>query len=131
MTGYLLDTHAYLWALMEPERLHPQAYRMIHSDTHDLFFSIASLWEVCIKHGKGLLSLPEPPREYFPTKLQQNRVSLLEIKPSHVYESGTLTRYQGDPFDRMLIAQAMVEGLTVITSDMSFKHYGVRVIKAS
>ncbi len=121
----LLDTHAYLWMLGDPARLSPRARRACADARSVLYVSVASAWEVAIKLGRGSLRLDVSLAELFAHHRQAARVELLEIKLSHTLEVAALPALHRDPFDRLLVAAARLEGLPVISADAAFDAYGV------
>jgi PIN domain nuclease of toxin-antitoxin system len=122
----LLDTHTFLWGLSEADKLSAAARRAIASS--ETFWSIASIWEALIKTQVGKLPLPVPVGPYLISKMTANGVSVLSIQLEHVLRVEQLPMHHRDPFDRMLIAQAMEEGLPIITADPLFSRYPVEVI---
>jgi PIN domain nuclease of toxin-antitoxin system len=124
----LLDTHTFLWAISDDERLSRRAQKTFTGPT-ELWLSVASLWEILIKVKTGKLPLPEPSGPYLVKKLSENRIDVLPIKLDHVLRLETLAVHHRDPFDRILIAQSMVEKLPLITSDPIFEHYSVELIR--
>ena len=123
----LLDTHTFLWAISEQEKLSERA-QQIYTGSHDLKLSVASLWEALVKVKAGKLPLPRPAGPYLIGELKKNHIEVLPIKLDHVLRTETLPVYHRDPFDRILIAQSLEESLPLITSDSMFKRYGVQVI---
>ena len=118
----LLDTHLLLWAATENQKLPKPARRLIDSPDHELFFSAASLWEVAIKRGLG--------REDFKVDARLLRRGLLDngyrelpILSDHVVATESLPPIHKDPFDRVLVAQATVEGITLVTTDALIAQY--------
>ena len=122
----LLDTHALLWAVAEPEKLSPTARAAIEAGTNDVAFSACSIWELAIKSSTGKLEMPRDLHEQIRTR----RYSPVDITSEHGLVAGALPQHHGDPFDRMLIAQAQVESLTVVTRDPRFSLYDVDVLAA-
>jgi PIN domain nuclease of toxin-antitoxin system len=123
----ILDTHAFLWAIAGNRRMSGQA-RDIFAGPSDLVLSSASLWEILIKVQSGKLNFPRPAGPYVISKLAENRIEILPISTDHVLAIERLPVHHRDPFDRMLIAQSMEEGWPIITADLAFKQYPVRVI---
>ncbi|HEX6547505.1 MAG TPA: type II toxin-antitoxin system VapC family toxin [Candidatus Dormibacteraeota bacterium] len=128
---YLLDTHVWLWMQAAPERLSDRVRKLIADAGVDLLFSAASSWEIAIKHSQGRLELPEPPVTYVPSRMRASGVQGLPIKHIHALQMAGLEPHHRDPFDRMLVAQAQVEGLTIITADPVFSRYAVPVLIAA
>jgi PIN domain nuclease of toxin-antitoxin system len=124
---YLLDTSVFLWALAAPEKLNRRARKLLSDQRQQLFFSAASSWEISIKHVLGRLELPEPPSKYIPTWLQRWGLRALDISHPHALASGELPSHHQDPFDRVLIAQANLEQMVLLTADRVFSKYPVEV----
>ena len=122
----LLDANALLWAVEQPERLAPSARAAIADASNSVLVSAASLWELAIKHGLGRLRLPEE----FHSRLEERGFDMLSITPEHAWVAGALPLHHGDPFDRMLVAQAQLEGLTIVTRDAKIARYQVAVLPA-
>ena len=118
----LLDTHLLLWAAGHAERLSNAAIELIEAPDNDLWFSVASLWELVIKRGLGRKDFRVDPR-LLRRGLLENGYSELPIASEHAIAVEALPMIHRDPFDRMLIAQAMHEGLTLLTSDRSVAQY--------
>jgi len=128
---YLLDTHVWLWMLTAPERLSPQARRVITDAHTDLMLSAASSWEIAIKYAIGRLPLPEIPETYVPSRMRMSGVGGLPVEHSHALRVAALKPRHRDPFDRLLVAQAQIERLGIITADLVFKLYDVEVLVAA
>ena len=126
----LLDTQAWLWMAASPERLSARARKLVETSDNELFLSAASAWEIAIKHALGKLRLPEPPARYVPSRLETMRVMALSIEHEHALRVAVLPSLHRDPFDRLLIAQAQIEGLPILTSDQVFGSYDVATIQA-
>lgn len=118
----LLDTHLLLWAAGQPERLSQAARELIEADENELVFSTASLWEVVIKRGLGREDFKVDPR-LLRRGLLDNGYSELPIGSEHVVAIDTLPPIHKDPFDRVLVAQALVEGITLLTTDATVARY--------
>jgi PIN domain nuclease of toxin-antitoxin system len=121
----LLDTHAFLWFMEGSARLSKSAKDHIEDQSHDLLLSIASLWEMAVKISLGKLDVPRPFAEFMQSHLALSSIGLLEINPQHTYAVPDLPFHHRDPFDRLLVAQCLSEGLTLISSDGVFEKYGV------
>lgn len=126
----LLDTHCWLWMLAAPERLSAAARRLVAAGENELLLSAASAWEIAIKHTLGKLRLPEPPAAYLPPLMSASGVTPLPVLHGHAFRVADLPPHHRDPFDRLLIAQAQVEGIPILTADPVFSRYDVEVIKA-
>ncbi len=123
--SYLLDTSTLLWALGSPERLSRRVRRLV--DAADNVVSVASYWEVVVKSQKGLLSIADP-ATWWQRATELMAVRLLSIRASHVTALAGLPTLHKDPFDRILIAQAIAEGLDFVTNDEHIAAYSVRTI---
>jgi PIN domain nuclease of toxin-antitoxin system len=122
--GLLVDTHAVLWWLADDPVL-PEAARAALADPgHELLVSAASLWEVAIKRATGRLEAPDE----LPELIAEEGFAWLSVSARHAWEAGGLPFHHRDPFDRLLIAQARVESLAVVTGDPRFGAYGVPVL---
>lgn len=128
--SYLLDTHVWLWLLAEPHRLRPSLLTELQDRGTTLFLSAVSSWEISIKWALGRLPLPEPPAAYVPDRMRQSGVTGLAVEHSHALQVATLPQHHGDPFDRLLVAQAQLEGVPIVTIDPFFDAYDVRVVSA-
>lgn len=122
----LLDTHALLWAVTSPGNLSAPARATIGSDNNIVYAGIVSLWELRIKESSGKIQLPDD----FYKSLSDNGFEILPITLAHIMALGHLTFHHRDPFDRMLVAQAQVEQLLLITRDDDIKKYGVNFLQA-
>jgi PIN domain nuclease of toxin-antitoxin system len=114
-----------------PAKLSREARTLVESTEHELLFSAASAWEIAIKHALGKLTLPDPPVRYVPTRMDILRTSPLPIEHDHALRLALLPPHHRDPFDRVLVAQAQVEDLPILTSDRIFEEYDVTVIRAA
>ena len=126
----LLDTQCWLWMAASPDRFSTRARSIVESSEHDLYLSAASAWEIAIKYALGKLELPEPPRTYVPSRQRAQHVHPLAIDIEHAAHVAGLPFHHRDPFDRMLVAQAQLEDLPILTADRVFAAYGVTTIKA-
>jgi PIN domain nuclease of toxin-antitoxin system len=126
----LLDTQCLLWWFTEPERLNSEAIDQIVSEDNELFFSVASAWEIAIKVGIGKLPLPEPVDTYIASRMRLLDAKYLDIVFPHACRVGTLPLLHRDPFDRILIAQAQIEQMTLVTADEILTQYGVKLLWA-
>lgn len=123
----LLDTHVFLWLQTEPERLREHRAVVEDPDT-ELLVSAASAWEIAIKHALGRLPLPEPPATYVPTRVQAIRATPLAVQHDHALAVASLPLLHRDPFDRLLVAQALVLGVTILTADSILEQYPARTL---
>ncbi len=126
----LLDTQAWLWMVSAPERLSRRARRLVSSRQHELWLSSISAWEIVVKHGLGKLDLPSPPEEYVPSRMRETGVLPLAVNHAHALRVAGLPLHHRDPFDRLLIAQALCEGLSFLTADRQLGRYDVPIVHA-
>ena len=126
----LLDTHVWIWCRAEPDRLSGRVRRIIESPRTAVYFSAASAWELAIKSDAGRLRLPESPEQVLSASLEEDRFEELPIRLRHALMTTTLPPLHGDPFDRLLIAQARCERLTLVTADERVLAYGGPVTDA-
>jgi PIN domain nuclease of toxin-antitoxin system len=122
----LLDTHAFLWFIMGSPNLSAAARALIEDGANERFLSVASLWEMAIKVSLGRLTLSAPFDVLIPDQLSLNGVELLGIEVVHATAVSTLPFHHRDPFDRLLIAQAIVEDMSIISIDAAFDSYPVK-----
>jgi PIN domain nuclease of toxin-antitoxin system len=127
----LLDTHAFLWAASDPARLSVRARAAIEDPSADVYVSAAVAWEIVIKHGLKKLKLPLDPSTYVTTRVAGLGFNALPIALEHALAVASLPKHHNDPFDRIMIAQAQIEGLTFVTTDAAASRYPVRVLKAA
>lgn len=123
---YLMDTHVLIWFLHNDKQLSKKALGII--ETNDVIVSVASLWEISIKTSLGKLTLAEPFNDFFPKQLIINGIDILSITISHLNKVNTLKFVHRDPFDRLIIAQSLVENIPLISKDIEFKAYGVDLV---
>ena len=120
----LLDTHAVIWWLIEKDRLSKRAYAAIELESSEVYVSVASAWEMAIKAGLGKWPEALPLIEAFEASMATANFRLLPITVAHARTSGLMQHPHRDPFDRLLVAQAMFEGLTLVTSDTKVQGMG-------
>ena len=118
----LLDTHILLWAAGRPERLPAKARKLLNNPRHELFFSAASVWEIAIKTTLGRADFQVDPRE-LRRRLLENGYAEIAVTSEHAANIDALPPLHKDPFDRMLFAQAITEGVTLLTSDEQVASY--------
>jgi PIN domain nuclease of toxin-antitoxin system len=126
----LLDTQVWLWMLAAPARLSRKGRSLVTAADSELLFSAASAWEIAIKYGLGKLQLPENLDEYIPRLMERSGVSALPILHRHALHVASLPMHHRDPFDRLLVAQAQIEKVPILTTDHSFGLYDVEVLPA-
>jgi PIN domain nuclease of toxin-antitoxin system len=117
--------------LSAPERFSPRSLAIVRDASNRLVLSAASAWEIGIKHGLGRLSLPGSPEALIPDLMLRSGVEALPISHAHALRVGSLPHHHRDPFDRLLVAQALMEGLPILTSDDQIRRYEVEVIPAA
>ena len=125
---YLLDTHTLLWWLFDDPKLSQQARATIAQPEHEVLVSAASAWEISTKHRLGKLPEAGDIVDQFPTYIQKARFTALDISIDHALLAGRLPGPHRDPFDRMLIAQARILNVPIVTTDPVFGTYGVVVV---
>jgi PIN domain nuclease of toxin-antitoxin system len=121
----LLDTHAFLWLITDDNRLSQTARRAFLNPKNSLFFSAASLWEICVKKSLGKLSLRNGWLQTIQNELKVNAIQWLPIEIAHCTRLSRLPFHHRDPFDRMLIAQTLVENLRLLSRDDRFAAYKI------
>jgi PIN domain nuclease of toxin-antitoxin system len=121
----LLDTHALLWFLNNDPALSATAKALIEDPANHKFVSVATCWEIAIKVGLKKLDLGEPATTFLPRELATNHFDLLGIELRHATFVETLPPHHRDPFDRLLIAQALIEAMPIVSADAAFDAYGV------
>jgi len=126
----LLDTQAWLWMQSAPGRLGGRSLAIVADPQNELLLSAASSWEIAIKYALGKLALPAPPPEYVPSRMQASGTDALPITHAHALQVASLPGHHRDPFDRLLVAQAQVESLPILTADPQIGRYEVEVIAA-
>ncbi|MBM3152940.1 MAG: type II toxin-antitoxin system VapC family toxin [Chloroflexi bacterium] len=124
----LLDTHAFLWWNTEDSQLSARAMKFIADGKNEILLSAASAWEIAIKAAKGRLALPEEPALYVVSRMNLNRFQPLPMEVSHALKVHDLPQHHADPFDRLLVAQAQLESLPLITKDEEIQKYDVETI---
>lgn len=123
MNGLLADTHVLLWHMFDDPRLSGTPAEALEGGV-DVFVSTATLWEVAIKSARGKLNVPDD----LPDRIRTSGFGLLDITAEHVWAVRELDPHHGDPFDRLLVAQAREEGLTLLSADSVFAAYDVPTV---
>ena len=125
----LIDTNVFLWCITgQQAKLSAKALRLVEDMSVNLWLSSVSLWEIAIKIGKGKLELPQSPH-FFRTQIDKFYMErVLPVEEAHVLADFGLPRYHRDPFDRMLIAQAQVEGIPFVTCDKQIQKYPIQIL---
>ena len=119
----LLDTHAFIWFDLAPEKLSTEIRRQLLSAEHRLYLSVVSIWEMQIKQQLGKLSLGQELAEAVSNQQDKNDVQILSLKPEHIYHLSSLANHHQDPFDRLLIAQAKTQDYHLVTRDKAIRCY--------
>lgn len=121
---YLLDTCTFLWVSQQPSMLSKVATAAINDRANELFVSDVSIWEVTLKYSAGKLPLPDNPRIWVPEKFAHHLFKPLALQQEEIYRSGELPRLHMDPFDRLLAAQAIESGMTLLSPDVPLSLLG-------
>jgi PIN domain nuclease of toxin-antitoxin system len=124
----LVDTHAFLWDLLGDHRSSRRAKEIMRSDEHELVFSLVSVWEIAIKIKIGKLNAVGSSVAYIRDEMDAYGMELLPIRYEHILQLENLPRHHGEPFDRLLIAQAITESIPILTHDEKFPQYPVKLI---
>lgn len=123
---YLLDTHALLWYTLNESSLSDTAYQLIINQNNEILISPVSYWEIAIKISIGKLILHQPYKDFIDVCLNQYQFNILAITPEHTDAVITLPFYHKDPFDRLLVAQAIVEKIPIISVDTVLDQYAIK-----
>lgn len=126
---FLLDTQSWLWLNAEPKRISAARREQLQRPDTKRFLSAASAWEIAIKFALGKLPLPEPPATYVPKRLRDTRTTVIAITERHALRVADLPPHHRDPFDRLIIAQAQIERLRIVTADPRFEPYDVDLLE--
>jgi PIN domain nuclease of toxin-antitoxin system len=126
----LLDTHVVLWAASEPARLGAEARGALEDGANEVFASVVTAWEIAIKQSLGKLELPAPAEQWVPEVLTRTGFEVAEVDLSAALRVRALPWHHRDPFDRLLIAQAIEGGFTIVTCDDAFAKYDAPVLRA-
>lgn len=124
----LVDACTFLWILEGSAKLSTPARQAFLDRNNERFLSSVSAWEIAIKYAAGRLALPEHPGTYVPSRREAHGIAPLPLDEESALHAARLPRLHGDPFDRMLVAQALIHGLTVLTPDQLIAQYPVRVL---
>lgn len=123
----LLDTHTFLWFIAGDAQLDAYARQLIEDPDNERYLSVASIWEITIKSSLGRLTVPMPPSALIREHVWANAIEILSITPEHLDTLHTLPYHHKDPFDRLMIAQVIQEGMSLITKDQAFSEYNIQV----
>lgn len=124
----LLDTHAFLWSVMDDSKLSDRARSIFLDADNELLISAVIGFEIAIKYTLGKLELAEPPRDFIENRIRNNALTQLPISLSHTYRLSHLPLHHRDPFDRLLISQALEEDIPLLSADSAFRLYDVEII---
>jgi PIN domain nuclease of toxin-antitoxin system len=124
----LVDTHTFLWDIIADHRSSAKAKQILRSDEHELVFSLVSLWEIAIKIKTGKLNTIGSSVAYIRDEMNAYGMELLPIRYEHILQLESLPHHHGDPFDRLLIAQALTESLPILSADRIFASYGIKLV---
>ncbi|MDZ7623751.1 MAG: type II toxin-antitoxin system VapC family toxin [Ignavibacteriaceae bacterium] len=125
---YLLDTHALLWIVTDDKQLSTKVKKIFLDEQNEIFLSIASLWEIAIKVSLNRLELGQSLSEFYFKHVMGNKIRLLDIKVEHLAVLENLEFHHRDPFDRILIAQCLVEKMAIMSKDKTFSNYSIKRI---
>jgi PIN domain nuclease of toxin-antitoxin system len=124
---FLLDTHVWLWTLVSPQRISADTRELLAKPENSLLLSAASSWEIAIKYRLGKLPLPEPPARFIPPRLVRDGIESLSVQYHHAQAVAELPEHHKDPFDRLLVAQARIERLILVTADPKLADYDLEL----
>ena len=124
----LLDTCTFLWLVTDAPRLSQQARSLVVDPGNDVLLSAVSTWEIAVKHGLGRLSFPDDPERYVPELRRDHAIEALSLDEESTLYLRRLPDLHRDPFDRMLVCQAIVQGLVLLTPDRDITQYPVRTL---
>jgi len=123
-----LGAHAFIWWVLDMPNLSNSAREILSDGENDVVLSTASCYEIAYKAEMGRLELPEPPEPYIRSRLVANSFRSLPVDLSHALRAATLPAFHRDPFDRILVAQAQIEDLPILTADLAISRYDVETI---
>jgi len=124
----LLDTHVFLWAMLTPEKLGEEAVELLADANYDKYLSAVSAWEITIKHAKGKIALPVPPKEFVTDSIAAAGILQLPVTIQDAFVLADLPYHHDDLFDRQLIAQAQRNQMFIMTDETVFERYDVKII---
>jgi PIN domain nuclease of toxin-antitoxin system len=123
-----LDSHAFIWWTLDEPSLSSRCREILADGTNDIALSVASLYEIAYKAGQGRLTLPESPDVYLRSRLSANDFDTIAIETPHALRAATLPPIHRDPFDRIIVAQAQLEAIPILTADPAIARYDVETI---
>jgi PIN domain nuclease of toxin-antitoxin system len=124
----LLDTHSFIWWADEPEKLSEQALQALEDENNQLLLSIVSIWEIQIKVQLGKMKLNLPLKDLLESQEQTNNLEILPLPKEHIFALDSLPFHHKDPFDRLLVAQGIIENTTSISADSKLSTYAVTLL---
>jgi PIN domain nuclease of toxin-antitoxin system len=124
----LLDTCVFLWLILDDKELTDRVREIFVDPDNEVFLSVVSAWEIAVKYAIGRLDLPEEPRLYIPEQRERHGIQPLSLDEPSSLQVSDLPGIHSDPFDRMLISQSLIHGLTILSPDELIKKYPVRII---
>ena len=127
----LIDTHIFLWLFGQSSKITSNVLNLLKNQNNSIYFSAASAWEIAIKYSNGKLQLPDSPEIFIHDRMKRANFSWLEISNIHTLAAANLPLIHKDPFDHLLIAQANIENLTILSADRVFNSCTVKLIDAS
>ena len=122
-SGLLLDTQVFLFALSSPDLIPSKTRKLLSNEKHSLYLSLASIWEMSIKSSLGKLKLKAPLKEIIQTAVKESGLKILQIHAEHIYFVEALPFHHKDPFDRIILAQSLIEKTPLVSSDAVFDLY--------
>ena len=122
----LLDTCTFLWIITAEQKLSSNARELFVDPFNDVFLSSVSSWEIVVKYALGRLPLPEAPEKFIPTQRKLHKIESLSLQEDAALHLAKLPDYHKDPFDRMIVCQALVHGMTILTPDEAIRRYPAR-----
>jgi len=125
---YLLDTAVWLWSLRSPELIGGEGRQILELGEEEIYLSAVTSWEISIKMRLGKLDFPGPPAQHVPRFMAKQSLRPLSVNHSHAAKVYDLPAHHADPFDRMLIAQALIEDMVILTSDRAFRKYSAQLL---
>lgn len=125
---YLLDSVVWLWSIGSVEKINKRGHEILNSGESEIYFSAAAVWELSIKARLGKLTLPSPPARCVPEFMAKQRLLPLPVTHFHAVKVYDLDSHHTDPFDRLMIAQAILEKMVILTADRAFKKYPVELV---
>lgn len=124
----LLDTCTFIWLASDPGQLGPAAKAALEDPHKERFLSLATVWEIVLKHNTGKLPLPRLPEEWIEEQARIQDITILNLERSVIYRSGKLPPVHRDPFDRMIAADSLIHKMPILTPDGPYREYGCEVI---